>query len=124
MIKVSQPQNAIGLGALIVVGTKVRVALDDFGTGQSSLAYLASLPIDIIKIDRSFIKAATTDEFARTAIQTVVQLARVIKAKTVAEGIETEEQRAIASAEGCEIFQGFLGSPPLAAEDFRSLARA
>lgn len=91
----------------------VRVALDDFGTGQSSLAYLASLPIDIIKIDRSFIKAATTDEFARTAIQTVVQLARVIKAKTVAEGIETQPQLELVRELGCDLAQGFMLALPV-----------
>ena len=88
------------------------IALDDFGTGQSSLAYLTSLPIDVIKIDKTFVQAAVRDDFSRAAVEAVVHLAAVLGARTVAEGIETRAHLDLAKELGCDLAQGFmLGLP-------------
>ncbi|MBN8504327.1 MAG: EAL domain-containing protein [Burkholderiales bacterium] len=107
----------------------VQVALDDFGTGYSSLAYLQSLPLDTLKIDRSFvIDLAAEDEAERplgkrgAIVRTIIQLADAIGARTVAEGVETEAQRQCLIDLGCETGQGFLFSRPLAAREASVLA--
>jgi len=95
----------------------VRVALDDFGTGYSSLGALQSLPLDTLKIDRSFVmNLEGKDPKAAAIVRTVVQLANAIGARTVAEGIETETQRATLTALGCDVGQGYLLAPPLTAQ--------
>ena len=101
----------------------VRIAIDDFGTGYSSLAYLRQLPIDILKIDRTFVAgmADTTESVA--LVHTLVQLESVLGLETVAEGIETEEQRHLLEAEGVHTGQGYLFARPLAAEDLQDLLR-
>jgi diguanylate cyclase (GGDEF)-like protein len=96
----------------------VRLALDDFGTGYSSLARLRSLPFDIVKIDRAFIQDIDHDESARRMIRSVVRLLGSLGMVAVAEGIETERQRAIIAEEGCVFAQGFLFGPPVKAERF------
>jgi len=93
-----------------------RVGLDDFGTGQSCLSYLRSLPIDFIKIDRSFVVELDRDRRAQRLVQTIVALARDLGLVTVAEGVETEAQRLAAADAGCEYGQGYLfGRPELEA---------
>jgi len=93
-----------------------RVGLDDFGTGQSCLSYLRSLPIDFIKIDRSFVVELDRDLRARRLVQTIVALARDLGLVTVAEGVETEPQRLAAAEAGCLYGQGYLfGRPELEA---------
>ncbi len=87
----------------------IRVAIDDFGTGYSSLAYLQQLPVDSLKIDRTFVSAPDLDAL----IGTLVQLGRSLGLRTVAEGIEEESQLAHLRALGCDAGQGYLFAPPL-----------
>lgn len=89
-----------------------RVGLDDFGTGQSCLSYLRSLPIDFIKIDRSFIVELDRDPLAERLVRTIVTLAGDLGLVTVAEGIETPSQRLAAAEAGCRYGQGFLFGRP------------
>jgi diguanylate cyclase len=95
------------------------VSLDDFGTGYSSLSYLTKLPVDRIKIDKSFVQQLSVDETrrqARATIEAMVALARALGMETVAEGVENEEQLAFVSKLGCDAAQGyFIGKPVPAA---------
>jgi diguanylate cyclase (GGDEF)-like protein len=91
----------------------VHVAIDDFGTGYSSLAYLQQLPVDSLKIDRTFIAASARSRDSDPLIQTLVQLGRSLGLRTVAEGIEDEAQLAHLRELGCDNGQGYLFAPPL-----------
>ncbi|HYR34789.1 MAG TPA: EAL domain-containing protein [Burkholderiales bacterium] len=91
----------------------IGVAIDDFGTGYSSLAYLARLPVETLKIDRSFIKTMDKDPTTMTLVQTIIQLARSLRLKVVAEGVETEDQANILRLLRCDQMQGYLFSKPL-----------
>jgi EAL domain-containing protein (putative c-di-GMP-specific phosphodiesterase class I) len=93
------------------------LALDDFGTGYSSLASLHLLPVDTVKIDRSFVSEAVTSAHHRVLIEATVRVARSLRMGTVAEGIETEGQAAVVRELGCQKGQGYLFSKPLAAAD-------
>ena len=98
----------------------IRIAVDDFGTGYSSLTYLDRLPVDLVKLDRSFVAGVGTDP-TRTAIVTaVVNLALALGLDPVAEGIETEQQRADLYRLGCVYGQGFLIAPPMSAEELEA----
>jgi diguanylate cyclase (GGDEF)-like protein len=94
----------------------VGIALDDFGTGFSSLAYLAKLPVQTIKIDRSFIEAMLNDPSTMTLVSTIISLAQSLKLKTVAEGVESEEQAKILRLLRCDQMQGYLVSKPMSFE--------
>ncbi len=96
----------------------VRIAIDEFGTGYSSLQYLGRLPLDVIKIDRSFAAGLPGDKAAAGVIGAVTGLARSLRARTVAEGIETAAQYASVVAHGCDEGQGFLFARPLEAPEF------
>lgn len=113
-------QDEIGacLGALRERG--VRVALDDFGTGHASLSHLKSLPVDVIKIDRSFVDTIATDPSSLAIVEAVVNLARRLGMVSVAEGVETAEQADLLRALGCDRLQGYLLGRPAALEDFVS----
>src|SRR6185437_13704573 len=103
----------------------VRVAIDDFGTGYSSLSRLADLPVDTLKIDRSFISRMAGDKTVQAVVATIVSLARAFDLRTVAEGVEREEELALLGELKCEQSQGYLHSPPLPVEAFEALlARA
>jgi diguanylate cyclase (GGDEF)-like protein len=91
----------------------VRLAIDDFGTGYSSLAYLRQFPIDVLKIDRSFVSGPSDTPEAAALIHTLVQLGKVLGLETIAEGIETNDQRMRLRAEGVDGGQGFLFAEPL-----------
>lgn len=91
------------------------VAIDDFGTGYSSLAYIVTLPVDEVKIDRSFVARITTDAAYRGLVGTCVSLARNLSLKVVAEGVETEAQARELLALRCDQAQGYLYSPPVPA---------
>lgn len=93
-------------------------SIDDFGTGYSSLQYLRRLPIDQIKIDRSFVKDLGTEGGDRTIVSTIIVLAKALSLEIVAEGIETEEQRRILEECGCSRFQGYLFGRPVPEEEF------
>jgi diguanylate cyclase (GGDEF)-like protein len=99
----------------------VRVAIDDFGTGYSSLARLRWLPIDILKIDRSFVDQLDTDRLSRAMASTVLQLADALGLEVVAEGVERESQRQVLLDLGCRVGQGFLFSRPLPVTQLTSL---
>jgi EAL domain-containing protein (putative c-di-GMP-specific phosphodiesterase class I) len=94
----------------------VRLVLDDFGTGYSSLAYLKHLPLDTIKIDRTFV-AGLDGEADRSIVEAVIALAHGLRISVVAEGIETEAQFEILRAMGCDTGQGYLFARPLPEPD-------
>lgn len=96
----------------------VRLAIDDFGTGYSALAYLKRLPIDVLKIDQSFVRALTTDPADATITETIVQLATGLNLTTIAEGVETLEQLLLLGSYGCNRMQGYLFGKPVPAEVF------
>ncbi len=93
------------------------IALDDFGTGYTSLGQLADLPLDVVKIDRSFIIAMGTSERSRAIVESVINMAHALKLRVVGEGIETNEQLAQLAGLGCDEIQGYLISRPLPADE-------
>jgi EAL domain-containing protein (putative c-di-GMP-specific phosphodiesterase class I) len=99
----------------------VTLALDDFGTGYSSLSYLAKFPFDTIKIDRSFIRDIAHDENSAAIVQAVATMAQKLGMTTVAEGIETNDQRQKVRELGCTEMQGYLFSPPRPVEELSAL---
>jgi PAS domain S-box-containing protein len=102
----------------------VPVAIDDFGTGYSSLAYLVTLPVDVLKIDRSFVIKMTRDANYMGMVQTIMSLAHNLELKVVAEGIETEEEAKFLRLLRCHQGQGYLYGRPVPAEEFGKLLRA
>jgi diguanylate cyclase (GGDEF)-like protein/PAS domain S-box-containing protein len=108
-------ENLLKLEQIRALG--VGIALDDFGTGYSSLGYLAKLPVETLKIDRSFVASMLEDTSAMTLISTIISLARSLKLETVAEGVESEEQAKILRLIGCDQMQGFLICKPLPFEE-------
>jgi diguanylate cyclase (GGDEF)-like protein len=100
---------------------RVRVAIDDFGTGYSSLAYLRQFPVDIIKIDKSFVAGAGDGPDASALARAIVQLGRTLRLSTIAEGIETAGQLAELAGAGCEWGQGFYFARPVPAEELMPL---
>lgn len=101
----------------------VSISIDDFGTGYSSLSYLQRMPIDNLKIDRSFIKNIQQSENDKTFVKTIVQMAHMLGMTVIAEGVELEEQFLILKDMGCEIAQGYLFSKPLPSKDIVSLLK-
>jgi EAL domain-containing protein (putative c-di-GMP-specific phosphodiesterase class I) len=94
----------------------VGIAIDDFGTGFSSLSYLAKLPVDTLKIDRSFVIDMTAAQEGLALVSTIINLAHALKLKVVAEGVETEEQARLLRLLNCDEFQGYLFSKPVPRE--------
>ncbi|WP_457391010.1 EAL domain-containing protein [Roseateles sp. P5_E1] len=99
----------------------VRVAIDDFGTGFSSLSYLSKLPVDTLKIDRSFVVDMTTSSEGLALVSTIITLAHSLKLNVVAEGVETEAQRRLLQELVCNEMQGYLFSRPLPCDAFEAL---
>jgi EAL domain-containing protein (putative c-di-GMP-specific phosphodiesterase class I) len=89
-------------------GAGCRVAIDDFGTGYSSLAYLTALPLDYLKIDRALVTDIVGNPRDRVVVRGVIDIARALGLKVIAEGVETADQLALLTAEGCGCYQGFL----------------
>jgi diguanylate cyclase (GGDEF)-like protein/PAS domain S-box-containing protein len=99
----------------------VRFSLDDFGTGYSSLAYLKRMPLDQLKIDRTFVRDILVDDTSGAIAQTIISLSRAMGLSVIAEGVETESQREFLDCIGCNCFQGYLFSRPLPIEEFERL---
>jgi diguanylate cyclase (GGDEF)-like protein/PAS domain S-box-containing protein len=99
----------------------VQVAIDDFGTGYSSLSRLAELPVDMLKIDRSFVSVLTTSGTGRTVAQTIIALGKAFNMTTVAEGVETAEQFEVLANLGCDQSQGYLHGRPLSVADIEPM---
>ena len=95
----------------------VQLALDDFGTGYSSLSYLQDLPLDVLKIDRAFVSRLQSEQSDQSLANTIVLLATGLGLDTVAEGVETVEQRNAIVDMGCNTIQGYFYSPPVSAGD-------
>ena len=101
----------------------VRLAIDDFGTGYSSLSYLRELPIDVLKIDKSFVDGIAVSDQRRALAEGIVQIARTLQLEVIAEGIESEVQRDLLVAMGCQFGQGYLLAMPMAARQAQTLVR-
>ena len=101
----------------------LQVAIDDFGTGYSSLAYLKSLPLDYLKIDSQLSQDITGSARGRVVVTSVIEMARSLGLSVVAEGVENEEQLALLAEAGCNVYQGFIFSPPISAEELGKLMR-
>jgi diguanylate cyclase (GGDEF)-like protein/PAS domain S-box-containing protein len=104
-------------------GLGVRLAIDDFGTGYSSLAYLRRFPLDVLKIDKSFIDDIPEHRDDMEITATIIAMARTLGMKSLAEGVETLEQLVFLQAQGCDMYQGYLTSPAVPAEAFEKLLR-
>jgi diguanylate cyclase (GGDEF)-like protein len=100
--------------------TGLHFALDDFGTGYSSLSYLKRLPINALKIDRSFVRDIESDLSDREIVQTIMNIARSLKISVIAEGVETELQAMLLRQLGCHAFQGYLFGRPMPEAEFRA----
>ena len=98
----------------------IRWSIDDFGTGYSSLNLLKELPVDIIKIDKSFVQMASVDEISGHIVDNIVELARKPGLSIVAEGVETQEQADLMIGKGVHFLQGYLYSPPVPGNKFIS----
>jgi diguanylate cyclase (GGDEF)-like protein/PAS domain S-box-containing protein len=96
-------------------------SIDDFGTGYSNLNYLKKLPLDVLKVDQSFVRDIQHDPNDTAIVRTILAMAAQLKLSTVAEGVETEAQLALLRGMGCHIFQGYLHSPPLIPSAFEQL---
>jgi diguanylate cyclase (GGDEF)-like protein/PAS domain S-box-containing protein len=95
----------------------VRIAVDDFGTGYSSLSYLGTLPVDLVKIDKSFVDHVSDGQEGRALVQGVIDLSRALGLATTAEGVESVEQRHDLAEMGCDTLQGFLFARPMPADE-------
>jgi EAL domain-containing protein (putative c-di-GMP-specific phosphodiesterase class I) len=118
-VLMGDPERAIGqLQRLRALG--VTIAVDDFGTGYSSLAYLRRLPIDVLKIDRSFVMDADRDEEDAQVVRTIIALGQSLKLTVVAEGVETEAQAELLRHAGCDLAQGYLYARPMPPEQIEA----
>ncbi len=101
----------------------ITFSIDDFGTGYSSLSYLAQLPADYLKIDISFVRRIETKQHIRDIVESIIFLAKKLNYKTIAEGVETEEQFEILKEMGCDYFQGYLFFKPMPKEAFEEVLK-
>jgi EAL domain-containing protein (putative c-di-GMP-specific phosphodiesterase class I) len=108
-------EEAIGL-LKTLKSLGVMLAIDDFGTGYSSLSYLKRFPVDKLKIDQSFVRDIPDDISDMEIATTIIAMARHMRLKVLAEGVETQAQRNFLQSQGCDSFQGYLFSKPVPAE--------
>jgi EAL domain-containing protein (putative c-di-GMP-specific phosphodiesterase class I) len=99
----------------------IKIALDDFGTGYSSLSYLKSFPIDVLKIDQSFIREMTVESKDARLTSAIIEMGHSLGQKIIAEGVETEQQLEYLTHRGCDIIQGYFFSKPLPTQDMTNL---
>ncbi|MGH8285373.1 MAG: EAL domain-containing protein, partial [Steroidobacteraceae bacterium] len=102
---------------------RVGIALDDFGTGYSSLSYLRKYPIDMVKIDRSFIQDVPANDAACALVETIIAMGHTLRKTVVAEGVETVEQLNFLRSRGCDGVQGFLLARPMKSEELERRVR-
>lgn len=119
---VDQEEVAVRLSRLRDAG--LSIAVDDFGTGYASLAYLTSLPLDSIKIDRGLVADLVGGERDRIVVKALIHLARELDLKVVVEGIETAAQLALIAEWGCDLYQGFLGAGALTHDELTRFVAA
>jgi EAL domain-containing protein (putative c-di-GMP-specific phosphodiesterase class I) len=119
---IDQEEVANRLSSLRNAG--IRIAVDDFGTGYASLAYLTSLPLDSIKIDRGLVADIVGGERDRIVVKAMIHLARELDLKVVVEGVETTRQLALLAEWGCDLYQGFLGAGALTHEELTRFVAA
>jgi EAL domain-containing protein (putative c-di-GMP-specific phosphodiesterase class I) len=98
-------------------GIGVAIAIDDFGTGYSSLSYLKRFPVDYVKIDQSFVQDVATDPDATSLVTAIINMAHSLNLKTIAEGVETEDQWKILRLLKCDMAQGYYFSAALPPKD-------
>jgi EAL domain-containing protein (putative c-di-GMP-specific phosphodiesterase class I) len=98
-------------------GLGITLAIDDFGTGYSSLSYLKQFPIDILKIDQSFIRDITTDASDKAIVSAIIAMAQQLEIDVLAEGVETLEHQAFLQSQGCDYVQGYLYCRPIPADE-------
>ncbi len=99
----------------------VRLSVDDFGTGYSSLSYLRTFPLDVLKIDRSFITSMAEDRKSEAVVRALIELAHAVGLEVIAEGVETDAQKLVLHNLKCDAMQGYLFSPPVSAKDVEQL---
>jgi diguanylate cyclase (GGDEF)-like protein len=102
----------------------IRIAIDDFGTGYSNLASLTRMPIDVLKIDRSFVSECVRDSSARVVVATILTMARNLGFETIAEGVESVAQQEYLVSQGCRVAQGYLFAKPMPAAEFEEMFAA
>ena len=102
----------------------LKIAVDDFGTGYASLAYLTSLPLDVLKIDRGLVAQIAHRERDRIVVKALIGLARELGLQVVVEGVESAEQLALLTEWGCDLCQGFFVAPPLSHDELTRFAAA
>jgi len=122
MMMADPDASAAALRALRALG--LTVSMDDFGTGYSSLSYLTRLPLNSVKIDRSFVSTMNRNPDTMSIVSTIIALAHSMNLRVVAEGVETDEQLQYLRLLRCDEMQGFLFSPPLKGVDFAELLRS
>jgi len=101
----------------------VHFSMDDFGTGYSSLSSLTQLPLDQLKIDQSFVRNIGVKHTDAVIVQTIIGMAHNLEMEVIAEGVETEEQRAFLEQHGCQLYQGYLFSKPVPIGEFEALLK-
>ena len=115
-------REAVAVRLALLREAGLRIAVDDFGTGYASLAYLTSLPLDMLKIDRGLIGEIVRRERDQIVVKALIHLARELGLEVVVEGVETAEQLRLLREWGCELYQGFLGSRPLSQDELTRFA--